>query len=134
MFVLVIDLEDMESVFREFDSVIFERATAENLFGLLDASSLLWRLTAIGVEVGEERWKKVTDALATHVNNHRSPWLVLSLSPSLLLSLPIIYLHHSLSLSRFDAHIMMGLAHGKVSECTARLALAQGMIKVTQDR
>ena len=24
----------------------------------------------------------------------------------------------------------MGLAHGKVSECTARLALAQGMIKV----
>ena len=25
---------------------------------------------------------------------------------------------------------MMGLAHGKVSECTARLALAQGMIKV----
>ena len=33
--------------------------------------------------------------------------------------------------SRFDAHIMMGLAHGKVSECTARLALAQGMIKVS---
>ena len=31
---------------------------------------------------------------------------------------------------RFDAHIMMGLVHGKVSECTARLALAQGMIKV----
>ena len=25
---------------------------------------------------------------------------------------------------------MMGLAHGKVSECTARLALAQGMIQV----
>lgn len=31
---------------------------------------------------------------------------------------------------RFDTHVMMGLAHGKVSECTARLALAQGMIKV----
>ena len=88
----MIDLEDIESVFREFDSIIFERATAENLFGLLDASSLLWRLNTMGIEVGEERWKRVTDALATHVNNHRSPWLVincrsLSLSPSLLLSL-----------------------------------------------
>ncbi len=31
---------------------------------------------------------------------------------------------------RFDTHIMMGLAHGKVSECTARLALAQRIIKV----
>ena len=26
---------------------------------------------------------------------------------------------------------MMGLAHGKVSECTARLALAQGLVKVS---
>ena len=78
MFPLMTDLEDTESVFREFDSVIFERATAENLFGLLDASSLLWRLNTMGIEVGEERWKKVTDALATHVNNHRSPWLVIN--------------------------------------------------------
>ncbi len=76
IFAVVIDLEDTESLFREFDSVIFERATAENLFGLLDASSLLWRLNTMGVEVGEERWKRVTDALATHVNNHRSPWSV----------------------------------------------------------
>ena len=33
---------------------------------------------------------------------------------------------------RFDTHIMMGLAHGKVSECTARLALAQGLVKVRE--
>ena len=77
LFAFVTDLGDMESVFREFDSIIFERTTAENLFGLLDASSLLWRLNTMGIEVGEERWKKVTDALATHVNNHRSPWLVI---------------------------------------------------------
>ena len=45
-------------------------------------------------------------------------------------SLSFQYLHYSLSLLRFDAHIMMGLAHGKVSESTARLTLAQEMIKV----
>ena len=121
------DLEDTESVFHEFDSIIFERATAETLFGLLDASSLLWQLNTMGIEVAEERWKKVTDALATHVNNHRSPWLVINYR-----SLSISHrLHYSLSLLlRFDAHIMMDLAHGKVSESTARLTLAQEMIKV----
>ncbi len=31
---------------------------------------------------------------------------------------------------RFDAHIMMGLAYGKVTQDTARLTLAQSMIKV----
>ena len=98
------DLGDMESLFREFDEVLFKKAVTNNRLGLLDASSLLWRLTTIGVEVGEERWKRVTDALATHVNNHRSPWLVLSfplfcsLSPCLYHSLSP-YLHHSLSLS-----------------------------------
>ena len=91
---LCADLGDMESLFREFDEVLFKKAVTDNRLGLLDASSLLWRLTAIGVEVGEERWKKVTDALATHVNNHRSPWLVLSLSPSPSLSFTL-----SLSLS-----------------------------------
>ena len=70
------DLGDMDSLFREFDEVLFKRAVADNRLGLLDASSLLWRLNTMGVEVGEERWKRVTDALATHVNNHRSPWLV----------------------------------------------------------
>ena len=72
----LVDLGDMESLFREFDDVLFKKAVADNRLGLLDASSLLWRLNTRGVEVGEERWKKVTDALATHIGNHRSPWLV----------------------------------------------------------
>ena len=74
--IVITDLDDTESVFHEFDSAIFEKVGAENLFGLLDASSLLWRLNVMDIDVGEERWKRVTDALATHVGNHRSPWLV----------------------------------------------------------
>ena len=66
----------MESLFQEFDDVLFKKAVADNRLGILDASSLLWRLTTIGIDVGEERWKRVTDALTTHLNNHRSPWLV----------------------------------------------------------
>ena len=138
----------MESLFREFDNVLYKKAVADNRLGLLDASSLLWRLDMMGIEVGQDRWKRVTDALATHVGNHRSPWLVLKSGVDSSLfdffphppsppSPPLTYTHthththtHTLALGRFDAHIMMGLAYGKVSECTARLALAQGMIKV----
>ena len=66
----------MESLFREFDDVLFENAKADNSFGLLDASSLLWRLNVKGIEVGEKRWKRVTDAVATYIDNDqiRSPW------------------------------------------------------------
>ena len=73
---MVLDLGDMESLFREFDNVLFENATPENAFGLLDATSLLWRLNVMGVEVGEKRWQRVTDAVATHIDNikARSPW------------------------------------------------------------
>ena len=73
---LFLDLGDMESLFHEFDEVLSEKAVADNRLGLLDASSLLWRLDLLGIEVEEERWRRVTDALATHVGNHRSPWLV----------------------------------------------------------
>ena len=79
MALINVDLNDEESVFREFDSVILKKVSSDNLFGLLDAASLLWRLNVLDIEVGEERWKKVTDALATHVDNHRSPWLVAQL-------------------------------------------------------
>ena len=68
------DLGDTESVLREFDSILNERATPENYFGLLDAASLLWRLNIVGIDPGEERWKKVTDSMVTRANNHRSPW------------------------------------------------------------
>ena len=73
---MLLDLGDMESLFREFDNVLFENATPDNPFGLLDATSLLWRLNVTGVEVGEKRWKRVTDAVAKHVDNlkARSPW------------------------------------------------------------
>lgn len=50
------------------------RAIKENVKGLLDASSLLWRLEVMGVAVGEERWEAVTEGMKHHVNNHRSPW------------------------------------------------------------
>ena len=33
-------------------------------------------------------------------------------------------------LFRFDTHIMMGLAYGRVTQDTARLTIAQAMIKV----
>ena len=66
----------MESLFQEFDDVLFKKAVSDNQLGLLDSSSLLWRLNTMGIDVGEERWKRVTDALATHVNNHQSPWFV----------------------------------------------------------
>ena len=72
------DLGDMDSLFHEFDNVIFESATADNSFGLLDASSLLWRLNVLGIDVGEKRWKRVTDAVSTFIDNDqvRSPWWV----------------------------------------------------------
>ena len=81
----------MESLFREFDDVLFKKAVSENRLGLLDASSLLWRLNIMGVEVGEERWKKVTDALSTHIGNHRSPWLVRYMQRSRIGITPSIY-------------------------------------------
>ena len=90
------DLGDRESLFHEFDTVLFEKVSAENIFGLLDASSLLWRLNTMDIDVGEERWKRLTDALATHVDNHRSPWLV---SISSAVSIMILSLPLSLSLS-----------------------------------
>ena len=66
----------MESLFHEFDEVLFENAKPENAFGLLDAASLLWRLNVLGIEVGEKRWKRVTDAATAHIDNTkaRSPW------------------------------------------------------------
>ena len=70
------DLGDMESMFREFDNELFENATPDNRLGLLDASSLLWRLNCLGIDPGEKRWQRVSDAVTKHVNNdsHRSPW------------------------------------------------------------
>ena len=40
-----------------------------------------------------------------------------------------MYVLHAI-IFRFDKHMMMVLAHGKVTEHPARLALAEGMLKV----
>ena len=59
---------------REFDGVILDKVLPDNMMGMLDASSLLWRLNLVGVDPGEERWGKVMDAVAVHISNHQSPW------------------------------------------------------------
>ena len=69
-----IDMGDTESILSVYDKTLSKNVSPQNLFGLLDASSLLWRLNVSGVDPGEERWSKVTDALAKHAHNHRSPW------------------------------------------------------------
>lgn len=72
-----IDMGDTDSVFAEYDKTLSKNVSSANLFGLLDASSLLWRLNVMGIDVGEKRWSKVTNALEEHAHNHRSPWLVM---------------------------------------------------------
>ena len=49
--------------------------------------------------------------------------------PGEFLSLSFSYVV-GLSLCRYDAHLMFSLCHGKLSEETARLALAREMVKV----
>ena len=68
------DQGDMDALFSEYDSNLSTTVSSSNLFALLDASSLLWRLNVSGVDVGEKRWAKVSDALTHHAHNHRSPW------------------------------------------------------------
>ena len=68
------DLGDIDKVLAEFDTHLKPRAKKDNLFGLLDASSLLWRLEAMGIDAGEERWSVVTEGMTPHAHNHRSPW------------------------------------------------------------
>ncbi len=65
---------DTDSVLSVYDSILSKRVSPDNLFGLLDATSLLWRLNVMGIDPGQERWSKVTDAVTEHAHNHRSPW------------------------------------------------------------
>eukprot|EP00731_Ephydatia_muelleri_P026042 Em0018g142a len=71
-----LDLGNMEGVFHEFDTVLCDQLQPDNLFGLVDAIALLWRLNVAGVEAGEERWKKITDVCAQHVENCTFTWSV----------------------------------------------------------
>ena len=65
----------MESVLREFDTVIFEKATAENVLALVDGTSLLWRLELMGIDAGERRWERLTESCAKLIGSHGLAWL-----------------------------------------------------------
>lgn len=84
----------MESVLREFDTVIFEKSTPENVLALVDGTSLLWRLELIGIDPGEKRWDRLTESCAKLIGSHGLAWLaeyvqcILSLL-SLLSAVPI---------------------------------------------
>ena len=67
------DLGDYDAALREFDEVLYAKATHDYL-GLIDASSLLWKLDVMGVDPGEGRWGRVTESMATRAHNHRMPW------------------------------------------------------------
>eukprot|EP00731_Ephydatia_muelleri_P026041 Em0018g141a len=98
-----LDQNNFSELFHEFDTVLCSLLEPDDLYGLVDAISLLWRLNVAGVEAGEERWKKITDVCAQHVENCTFTW--------------------------FNLHVMMSLAHGKVSESAARLVLAERLLK-----
>ena len=72
----VADLGDTGSVLREFDTVLYDKAVADNLLGLVDASSLLWRLNVMGIDVGEMRWEKVINGFSKLLGTHALTWLV----------------------------------------------------------
>jgi hypothetical protein len=97
------ELGDTEAVMNEYDTILVKSVTPDNRLGLLDASSLLWRLNLMGVDVGN-RWRRVTDSLRVHIGKHGSSW--------------------------YDAHLMFSLSHGRLCEETARQALAREMVKV----
>ena len=68
------DLEDATAALKEFDTVLYERATADDLFGILDAASLMWRMELLGMDVGDRRWERITSACTEHLNTHGLAW------------------------------------------------------------
>ena len=67
------ELGDISAVLREYDMVLMKAVKPDNRLGLLDASSLLWRLNLMGVDTGN-RWTLVTDAFRDHIGKHGSSW------------------------------------------------------------
>ena len=69
------DIGDLDAVFHEYDTVLSQKATMEmNILGLLDASSLLWRMSVMGVDPGEERWEKITEKFKDWIGKHGLAW------------------------------------------------------------
>lgn len=103
------DLGQIDKVLEEFDTVFVPNLTPGNFFPLLDASSLLWRMNVsisglvlcvvvnfplaqvMGMDPGEERWRKVMDNFKPHLNN---PTLF-SWSESTCYSMYTMHAHHN---------------------------------------
>ena len=47
--IFVVDLDNMEAILKEYDDNLIHKATPDNILGLIDASSLLWRLEVVNV-------------------------------------------------------------------------------------
>ena len=62
-------------VLLEFDTVIFEKATPENVLALVDGTSLLWRLELMGIDAGERRWERLTESCSKLIGSHGLAWL-----------------------------------------------------------
>lgn len=67
------ELGNVVAVLREYDTVLVNAVEPDNRLGLLDASSLLWRLNLMGVDTGN-RWQRVTESFKEHVGRHGSSW------------------------------------------------------------
>ena len=72
---ILTDLGDTDSVLREYDTVLAERAVPENNLGILDATSLLWRLDLMGIDTGG-RWQHVTDSCSSLIGHSALAWSV----------------------------------------------------------
>ena len=81
----------MESVLREFDTVIFEKATPENVLALVDGTLLLWRLELMGIDAGEKRWERLTESCAKLIGSHGLAWLAEFCMQELLVMIATMY-------------------------------------------
>lgn len=74
----------------EYDTILIKSVKPDNRLGLLDASSLLWRLNLLGVDTGN-RWQQVMDSFKVHIGKRGATWLVYyTLMASLPLTLPYL--------------------------------------------
>lgn len=100
-----LDVGNVEATFRELDT--FLQWSTLSVQDLADAVSLLWRLEVLGIDPGKQRWERITNSCIPHIGSHNSTFI--------------------------NVHIMMCLSHGKVTQSTARLVLANEMLKSMQE-
>ena len=78
----------------------------------------------MGVDPGEDRWKRVIDTYLSLLGTPIVTWQVTETDRQTDRQTLFVYL-------RFSCHLMMALSHGKLCESTAQLALARQMLKVS---